>query len=436
MAESFDPIAYINEPRWHNVSLGLDRIEELLSKLGNPQDSLDFVHVAGTNGKGSSCAFIAQILQESGYKVGLFTSPYLVCFEERIRVNGENIPFDDLTRVTLQVRELAEKMEVHPTEFELMTAVALLYFAQSNCDIVVLEVGLGGRLDSTNVIKKPSLCVLTSIGLDHVSVLGSSVKEIAAEKAGIIKPQTPVLSYPQEPDAALQIEEAARKANTSVCELSFDGLEILPVERNNEGTLMRPFIYEGEHYEIQLLGSYQPKNAVLALRAAEILNKDERWIIGSEAIKKGLRNTSWPGRFQLVASKPDFIIDGGHNAQGAEVLAESLQDVFPGKKPVLLVGVLADKQHRLMLEKVLPLASAVITMTPPNPRALTAESLAKEAKEILADLSCVDIPVEAGKSIEESVLRACQMAGEDGLVLAFGSLYSIGDIIKTLHKLV
>ncbi len=423
----FDPIAYINEPRWHNMSLGLGRIEELLHGLGDPHKSLRFVHVAGTNGKGSTCSYLAQILQEAGIKVGLFTSPYLIEFEERIRVDGKNIPYDDLVRVTKTVRKVAEEMSEHPTEFELMTAVAFLYFKQCEVDLVVAEVGLGGRLDSTNVIERPELSIITSIGLDHVAVLGSTISQIAAEKAGIIKPGVPVLSWPQEPDALDQVKRAAAKAGSCLCMPEFSELLVSPVHGGSTG-LVRPFRYKGVSFETKLLGSYQPSNAVMAIEAARIL-RGLGWAIDEADIWRGVAHAQWAGRFQILPGKPDFVVDGGHNVQGAEALADSLASVFPEKKAVFVVGVLADKQHRTMLGKVLPQACAVLAITPPSPRALSAKDLAAEVEDIASELGMAQLPVAAADDIESALERAFALAGEDGLVVAFGSLYSIGEIM-------
>lgn len=425
-AEEFDPVAYINAPRWQKVSLGLDRIEELLCGLGSPQKNLKFVHVAGTNGKGSTCSYIASVFQEAGYKVGLFTSPYLICFEERIRINGENISFADLDRVTRQVRRVAESMDEHPTEFELMTAVAFLHFAQQGCDIVVAEVGLGGRLDSTNVIEWPEVCVITRIGIDHVAVLGDTLSQIAGEKAGIIKRGSSVVSWPQDQEAQGVIEAVSSEQGAFLGTVSLDSLQVLPVERLSDGGMMRPFMYSGVCYATRLLGSYQPANAVVAIEACRVL-AEKGWRISESDIAAGISKAQWPGRFQVVATSPDFVVDGGHNAQGARALADSLKDVFPGKKAVFVVGILADKEHGTMLKEVLPLAEAVVALTPPNPRALPADELVLEVSRI-----CPDVPAEAADCIPSAIARARVLAGEGGLVVAFGSLYSIGDVMAAL----
>ena len=429
---TFDPIAYINEPRWQQSRLGLERITELLERMGRPQDRLKFVHVAGTNGKGSTCAYIAQTLQEAGYRTGLFTSPYIIDFEERIRVNGVNIPLDDLRDVTLFVREHSEAMAAatgeHPTEFELMTAVAFEHFARSGCDIVVCEVGLGGRLDSTNIIEAPEVCVITRIGLDHTEFLGDTPAAVASEKAGIIKQGSAVVSWPQDDEGAMAaIERAAERCGGEVVVADLAQLEVGAVSA--EG--IRSFTYRGKPYTTRLLGSYQPTNAALALEALMQMRK-RGWNLPDEILAAGIANTSWPGRFEVVEAavgSPTVVVDGGHNPQGAEVLAESLRDVFDGKRIVFLMSVLADKDYPAMIDQVMPLAAAFVCSTPPNPRALAANDLVSEIKSRASD---PDLPVEAAASFSEAMKKAREIAGPEGIVCAFGSLYSISEIKKTL----
>ena len=484
----FDAIEYINTPRWLTSRLGLERIRELLDRLGRPQDRLKFVHVAGTNGKGSTCAFTASILAEAGFKTGLFTSPYVETFHERIRVNGRNISDEDLAAVTLRVRECAEAMEAeggeHPTEFELMTAVALVYFAHVGCDIVVLEVGLGGRLDSTNVIAAPEVAAIVSIALDHTNLLGNTLAEIAHEKAGIVKKGSTVVSWPQEPSAMEVVEDAARRAGDKLVVPDFSLLSVGKVTRGAalltcgtalkheghtpcsdsprfaaelraehavpaqklqasssidahqtlmlqvEGTLpMRQFSYRGREYATRLLGSYQPSNAAMAIEIAGALS-ERGWEIPDEAIARGIAETRWPARFEVLdqpAGMPTVVIDGGHNPQGAGVLVDSLRDVFPDKRPVFFVGILADKDYRSMLRAVAPLASAFVCVTPPNPRALDAADLAEAIRETCGELgACATI--EVAGDFDDAVSAARKIAGSEGLICAFGSLYSIADV--------
>ena len=484
----FDAIEYINTPRWLTSRLGLERIRELLDRLGRPQDRLKFVHVAGTNGKGSTCAFTASILAEAGFKTGLFTSPYVETFHERIRVNGRNISDDDLTAATLRVRECAEAMEAeggeHPTEFELMTAVALVHFAHVGCDIVVLEVGLGGRLDSTNVIAAPEVAAIVSIALDHTNLLGNTLAEIAHEKAGIVKEGSTVVSWPQEPSAMEVVEDAARRAGGKLVVPDFSQLSVGKVTRGAalltrgtaleheghtpcsdsprfaaelraehavpaqklqasssidsrrtpmsqvEGTLpMRQFSYRGREYATRLLGSYQPSNAAMAIEIAGAL-RERGWEIPDEAIARGIAETRWPARFEVLdqpAGMPTVVIDGGHNPQGAGVLVDSLRDVFPDKRPVFLVGILADKDYRSMLRAVAPLASAFVCVTPPNPRALDAADLAEAIRETCGELGA-RATIEVAGDFDDAASAARKIAGSEGLICAFGSLYSIADV--------
>ena len=429
----FDPIAYINEPRWQQSRYGLERISELLERMGRPQDKLKFVHVAGTNGKGSTCAYLASILKAAGYTTGLFTSPYIIRFEERIRVNGLNIPLDELRDITLFVREHAEAMAEesgeHPTEFELMTAVAFEHFARSGCDIVVCEVGMGGRLDSTNIIEAPEACVIVRIGLDHTEFLGDTLAAVATEKAGIIKPGSSVVVYPQDDPAA---EEAIRsKAAECGCTVTAPDFSLLQLGKVGTDGL-RSFAYGELECRTRLLGSYQPLNAAMAIEAARAL-AGRGWNIDDAIIAKGVEDTSWPGRFEVVEAGQEcraVVVDGGHNPQGAQVLAESLEDVFPGERIVFLMSVLADKDYRTMVRAVAPLGSAWVCVTSPNAaRALSGDDLAATIRE---EAGQPDLLVEVADGFAEGIARAKELAGPQGVVCAWGSLYSISEIDRAL----
>lgn len=440
----FDPIAYINTPRWQASRLGLERIRELLERLGRPQDRLKFVHVAGTNGKGSICAYLASILSAAGYRTGMFTSPYIERFEERIRVDGAMISPDELRDVTLAVREHAEAMAEetgdHPTEFELMTAVALEHFARFGCDIVVLEVGLGGRLDSTNVIDAPEACVIARIGLDHTALLGNTLAAIAGEKAGIIKEGSAVVSWPQEPEAMAVIEHAAAEHGCELRVPDFAQLEEGAIRWEDGASPFRSFSYrEWTDLRTGILGSYQPQNATVALEVVSVL-RGRGWHIPDEAVRAGVARTRWPGRFEIVegGSSPDgfaIVVDGGHNPQGARALADSLAEVFPGRKPVFVIGVLEDKDYPRMLEDVLPLGSAFVCVTPDNPRALPAHKLARAIRwtgqDLLGCSACVN-PVVA-RDFENAIRRARELADPDGLICAFGSLYSVAALKEAVR---
>lgn len=440
----FDPIAYINTPRWQASRLGLERIRELLERLGRPQDRLKFVHVAGTNGKGSICAYLASILSAAGHRTGMFTSPYIERFEERIRVDGAMISPDELRDVTLAVREHAEAMAEetgdHPTEFELMTAIALEHFARCGCDIVVLEVGLGGRLDSTNVIDAPEACVIARIGLDHTALLGNTLAAIAGEKAGIIKEGSTVVSWPQEPEAMAVIGHAAAEHGCELRVPDFAQLEEGAVKWEDGASPFRPFSYkEWADLRTGILGSYQPQNATVALEAVDVL-RGRGWRIPDEEVRAGVAQTRWPGRFEIVegGSAPDgfaIVVDGGHNPQGARALADSLAEVFPGRKPVFVIGVLEDKDYPRMLEDVLPLGSAFVCVTPDNPRALPAHKLARAIRwtgqDLLGCSACVN-PVVA-RDFEDAIRRARELADPDGLICAFGSLYSVAALKEAVR---
>ncbi len=448
---AFDPVAYINTPRWQHSVLGLERVEELLDRLGRPQDRLRFIHVAGTNGKGSISAYLATSLEEAGYTVGLFTSPYIRCFEERIRVNGQNIQPNELLRATYAVRNAAEAMEAqglgHPTEFELMLAVALVHFVARGCELVVLEVGLGGRLDATNVISAPEVAVIARIGLDHTDLLGTTQTEIAEEKAGIIKAGTTVVSWPQDPEAQAIINARCEEQGCPLRIPDFAVLTIQPLECERSGEELqcyRRFSYQDTPYRTTLLGWYQPFNAVVALEALEVL-RQKGWSIPVAAVQAGLEKTRWPGRFELVDSTPVTLFDGGHNPQGAAALVESLEELsqcleqhgIPGgrhgsRERILVFGVLADKDWRTMVSLLAPPFQRVICFTPPNPRALAAESLAQGFQEE-CEAAGLDLLIECAASEEEALLRAWQQAGEEGLVVLAGSLYSLG-VGYEVHK--
>lgn len=420
----FDAVAYINEPRWHNMSLGLDRTRELLERLGNPQNSLRFVHVAGTNGKGSTCAFTTSILQAAGYKVGMFTSPYIVCFEERIRVNGENITPEALRAVTLEVREAAEAMVDHPTEFELMTAVAFLYFAQQGCDIVVAEVGLGGRLDSTNIIETVEVSAIAPVSFDHRAMLGNTLAEIAGEKAGIIKPGVPVVSAPQEPEVEGVLRARAAEQGSAI---TFVDEEAISGDERN-------FAYANwSNLKLGLNGLHQRANAALALEVCKVL-REKGYVISDEAIREGLAATTWPGRFEVVRTNPDVILDGAHNIQACKVLAEELRRRYPNKGITFVLSVLEDKDYHEMLEPLVAIGKAFYCTEPPNPRALPTRKLAQTILWTLQDtVGCAGCtrPYEAA-SIPDAITHALADAEPEDVIFICGSLYSLAQAKQTL----
>ena len=406
----------------------LETITELLHRLGDPQDHLRYVHVAGTNGKGSTVAFISSILMESGMKVGIYTSPFLINFTERIRIGKDEIPQDDLARLTDKVKVHIEAMKAEglnaPSEFEIVCAVAFLYFLKNNCDIVVLEVGLGGRLDATNVIKHPELAVITTIALDHTEILGDTLEKIAAEKAGIIKENTQVLLYPQ-PASVEEVFAKVCRENNSVLHKGKLPSKLLSADITGQSFELEA---DGLHnYKISLLGSYQINNAAMAVQAARILQQNG-FTISDENIRTGLLRAEWMGRFELLQQAPDVIIDGSHNEEGVGVLVESLHQYFNDKKILFITGVLSDKAYDKMMAEIIPLAKCFYTVTPPSPRALSAEALASYLLDngAPAAVAC-DKP-------EAALMQALSDASEDDVICAFGSLYYIGEIRSLLKK--
>lgn len=421
--EGQEAITYIHSFQWQKQPPGLNRIRTLLHRLGDPQNGLKFVHVAGTNGKGSVCAMMASVLQTAGYRVGLNTSPYLERFYERIQVNGRNISPQELGLLTEQVRWATEDMEAHPTEFELIVAIAMLYFREQHCDIVVLETGLGGELDATNVIDVPEVAVLTAMGLDHTAQLGATIQEIAQAKAGIIKPAGRVVSCGTSPEADRIFQQTCRERNAEWTAVNYARLQSQQSDLTGNIFDFQP--QEGLY--LPLLGTYQLQNAATAITALEVLQK-RGWNITRRDIRRGLERVRWPGRLELLRKFPVFLLDGAHNPQGIAATADSLHQICPEQKWVFLLGVLRDKDVSSMLLNLLPLAKAFVTVTPDNPRAMDAETLRQK-------LLPLGLPVSACGSAEEAVYMAALAAGSDGAVCALGTLYFSGDIRHAVEAL-
>ena len=410
-----EAIDYIEHYGWSSTRLGLDRTRELLAKLGDPQKRLKFVHVAGSNGKGSTCAMLDAVLRAAGYRTGLYTSPYIQTFCERIRIDGENIPGEALASVTERVRGAAESMDDHPSQFELVTAAAMLYYAEQRCDVVVLEVGMGGELDSTNVIDCPEVAVITNIGLEHTEYLGDTLEAIAATKAGIIKPGCRAVCYDgaREVTAVVRADCAAKGVPLRVA--SYE--KIVPVSESLDG---QRFLWNGTAYHLALLGRYQLHNAATVLETVEAL-REAGWRIGADAVARGLTEVRWPARMEVMGREPLFLIDGGHNPQCAEALADSLRRLLPERKVVFLLGVLRDKDYPQMMATLLPFAREFVCLTPLSDRALSAAELAAYLTQRGAKATaCVEIA--------DGLRRALDAAGADGAVVAFGSLYLVGAI--------
>lgn len=409
------------------MDLGLDRISILLKRLGNPQSNMRFIHVAGTNGKGSTCAYLSSILTHAGYRCGSFTSPFLYRFEERIRIDGKDIDHVELKRITERVRDqvdlLVSEGYEHPTEFELMFAVAICYFHGSECDVSVIEVGLGGRLDSTNVIT-PLVSVITPISLDHIEVLGNTYSQIAKEKAGIIKFDIPVVSAYQREDVSKVLIDRAMEMDTGVIFVDKTSVKIDPLKRPY---LYRDFSYKGIGYRTQLLGRYQPDNAALAIECIKAIV--EVLPVSDSDIKDGISEATWPGRFEIMHNDPMVIMDGAHNVAGASSLVDTLEELFQDgsngyeKDNTFVMGVLKDKEYPEMLEIVSKIANRFIFYTPKSDRALGSRMLAETSLRIDEG-----VPFDICDTPREAMQLALERTSPKGLIVAFGTLYALNEI--------
>ena len=417
-----EALSYIHSICWKGSKLGLDRTRELLGKLDDPQKELKFIHIAGTNGKGSTAAMLSSILEEAGYRVGLYTSPFINRFNERMQVNHQPIPDEELAALTEYVRPHADAMADSPTEFELITALAMVWFARQKCDIVVLEVGMGGELDSTNIIDVPEAAVIAAMGLDHVKELGPTMADIARAKAGIIKEGGRVVSYGGNPEADEVIAAVCRARNASLCQPDFSA--IVPGDFGLEG---QTFSYKGwRGLRIPLVGAYQMNNAAVVLETVEVL-RQRGWSVSDEAVRQGLADTRWPARFEVLRRDPVFIVDGGHNPHGIRATAESLSRLFPGRKITFVTGVMADKDVEHILGLIVPLAEQFFTVRPDNPRAM-------DAGELAARIEAMGAKATACASVQDGVDRAIQAEGPHGVACALGSLYMSGEVRSCFGK--
>ncbi|MCL2125633.1 MAG: bifunctional folylpolyglutamate synthase/dihydrofolate synthase [Oscillospiraceae bacterium] len=410
-----ETLEYIHSVKWQGSKPGLERTRELLAALGNPEKKLRFVHVAGTNGKGSTSAYIASVLQKAGYRTGLYTSPFIVSFNERMQVNGEYITDDELVRMTDAIRPHADAMEDAPTEFELITALAMMYFLQKECDVVVLEVGMGGELDSTNVIDVPEVAVIATIGYDHVKELGPMISDIAMAKAGIIKGGD-VVVYGGVPDVEAVFERVCGERGARLHHADFSRISEQHHSLHGTEFLFEPY----GRMMTPLAGAYQPKNAALAITALETL-RGKGYRISDADIAAGIAAVRWPGRFEALGERPAFILDGAHNPEALEVAADSLRSLFGDRKIVFVMGVMADKDVDEMVGYIAPMADAFFAVRPDNPRAMDANALA-------ALLERHGARSFASGSVKEGVARAIERAGPEGIVCALGSLYFSADI--------
>lgn len=420
-----EALQFIHESHKFGMRLGLDNIKKLLELLGDPQNNLKIIHVAGTNGKGSTCSFISSILKESGYKVGLYTSPFLETFTERIRVNGENIREEEVGKIVSLIKEKIEIMVSegysYPTEFEIVTAMAFYYYNQEKVDFVALEVGLGGRYDATNVIDKPVVSAITSISLDHTGILGDTLAKIAFEKGGIIKENCPTIVYPQQEEASEVIKNICVEKKSKYIECDFKNIEIKSSNINSQIYNCNINGKELRDLEIKLIGDHQIKNSIVALNVIEYLNDIKITNISEENIRKGLLETKWPGRIEKISENPMFIIDGAHNEEGAKSLANSIDKYFENKNKILVIGMLEDKDIDSVLDLLIPKFNKVITTTPDNPRAIDANKLKEKIERYNIEVTCKP-------NIKEAVDYALEISNKDDVIISAGSLYMIGNV--------
>lgn len=415
----------IHEFNRFGMVLGLDRMEELLRRLGNPQDDLKVIHVAGTNGKGSVSKYLEEGLSACGYKMGLYTSPYIETFNERIRYDGAYISDEDLEYYGQKVVSAAEAMVADgldsPTEFEVVTAIAFLYFAGRQADITILEVGLGGIGDSTNVVKSPLASVITSISYDHMAQLGSSLAEIAVNKAGIIKTGCPVIANVPQRDAAKIIARKAYAMGSRLYDIS--GIRAAVSDETPFSQKVSMELYEKSYsdVEISMVGRHQAENLKTALATLEILRKSGAVKLDREALYEGLKRARQPGRFEVISEDPLVIIDGAHNEAGAQALQETMAQHFAGKKILLVAGILADKEIDSIVKFLTKITDHIIVTEPDNPRKLAAEKLAEHVAEF-------GVAAEAVSDVEAAVHRAKELADGYDVILFAGSLYLIGDV--------
>ena len=419
MTNQFDAVSYYHSLNRFGVQPGLSRIAALCKALGDPQKALSCVHVAGTNGKGSTCTLIASVLQAAGFRTGLYTSPFVLDFRERIRLNGEMISYSDLDEVTLQVRQAILKLNeegVFPTEFEAVTAAAFLYYKRKKCDVVVLETGLGGRFDATNLIEKPLLSVITSISLDHTAILGDTIEKIAWEKSGIIKPGVPVIvSRAQDPKALAVIRDDAFRQNAplilsdrtrlQICNASLTGTDVL---------------YYTAKLHCPFPGKHQTDNLGLALTAIDAL-RQKGWRIPMESIRTGVAAAFIPARTEVLSADPLILLDGAHNPDGLLALTALIRSFMPESRLLGVVGMMEDKDLESAVRLLAGVFRDVITVTPTNPRAIPAARFAEMFRKHGISAEALDCP-------EDAIITALSRSHFYDGVIVCGSLYLAADV--------
>lgn len=417
-------IALVNTNRGNGKKENLNRMHLLMDKLGNPQKRLKFIHIAGTNGKGTTAAFIASILEETSLKTGLFTSPHLEVINERIKIDQQNISDESFIqfteRVVLSVEEVESELSEKLYSFEILTAIALLYFAEQECDMVILETGIGGRLDSTNVIQSPEVAVITSIGLDHMAMLGNTVEDIAKEKAGIIKNGSTVITCFLEGSLREIFVCKATQERASLLMINPKDIEV--VSASIKGQIFR--YKDFKKLMIRMIGEHQLSNAAIAIEVAIAL-QNKGYDLTNQSIKSGLEKAFWAGRMETLLEDPIVITDGAHNEQGVALLSKNLRTLFPDKKFTFVVGMMRDKAYMDMIKRVGDLANLFITVSPDPWRGFDAETVASDLRErgYLA---------RSAKQTFEIIDYIQNKASKDEMIIVFGSLYLVGELRKLL----
>ncbi len=414
-------LTFIHNRKIHGSRPGLHRIKALLEQLGNPQKGLPFLHIAGTNGKGSTATMLASVLKTAGYKTGCFTSPFVFDFRERFAINGEMIPQEDLARLTEQVKIACDSLKETetPTEFEIVAAIGFLWFQEQCCDIVVLETGLGGRFDATNVIEQPLASVICSISLDHTAFLGDTIRQIAFEKAGIIKKNCPIILYAANPREA--IDEIRKQADLMNAPLIMG----TPLNGNCNANGCT-FTYKGAEYSISLCGAHQINNAVTVLETLFYLRETKKIAFTEEQLREGLLKAYIPARLDRICNDPPIFTDGGHNKDGIDSLVAAMDQLPQLQRPVIIFGMLKDKPYQYAVQKLALRAKAFLTVSPAHPRAMTAFDLKNMADLYCDDCVACDTYAEAARLAKEKC---------DGAILVAGSLYMLGDMTRELKKL-
>jgi dihydrofolate synthase/folylpolyglutamate synthase len=410
-------IQFLEISNWMGSRLGLSRVKQLLHLAGDPQNTMRFIHIAGTNGKGSTAAMLASVLQEAGYKTGLYTSPHLRRYNERIRIAGEDVSDEEMCRAAEILEQCVEQMDDRPTVFERITALAFVCFQRTGCDAVVLEVGMGGRLDATNVIDEPACSVLCHIDLDHTEILGDTIAKIAEEKAGIIKKGCPAVAQAQSDEALDVFRQTCAELDSPLTVT--DPSQLRVKKQSLDGQI---FDYrDRKDLLIPLIANYQLVNVLGVLDTVDVLQKNG-WHITEDALRVGLRKTRWAGRFQVLQTRPLVVIDGAHNPDGSQQLAECLATYLSDRKLTFMMGVMADKDYRQMIRTVAPFAKEFVAVTPDSSRSLPCEELARVITEETG------LPATPGGKVKEGLALAMEKTGCEGTLCIFGSLYQVGDV--------